>query len=74
MSSMMGSGIYTETITREIVCNERCEDCDQEGKKCDAIWEEDVETDDNDENEKNLISILEKTMQLFRDEKVLING
>jgi hypothetical protein len=44
--SMMGSGIYSTTITREIVCNESCEDCDQEGKKCDAIWEEDFETDD----------------------------
>ena len=44
--SMMGSGIYSETITREIVCNERCEDCKQEGKKCDAVWEEDFETDD----------------------------
>jgi hypothetical protein len=46
MSSMMGSGIYSTTITREIVCNESCEECDQEGKKCDAVWEEDFETDD----------------------------
>jgi hypothetical protein len=28
------------------VCNERCEQCDQEGKKCEAVWEEDFETDD----------------------------
>jgi hypothetical protein len=44
--SMMGSGIYSTTVTREIVCHERCEDCDQEGKKCNAVWQEDFETDD----------------------------
>ena len=44
--TMMGSGIYSITVTREIVCYERCEDCDQQGKKCDAIWEQDFETDD----------------------------
>lgn len=43
---MMGSGIYSETITREIVCEERCEDCQNEGKICKAVWEEDFETDD----------------------------
>lgn len=43
---MMGSGIYSETITREIVCEERCEDCQNEGKICAAVWEEDFETDD----------------------------
>ena len=40
--SMMGSGIYSETITREIVCNERCSECTD----CKAVWEEDFETDD----------------------------
>lgn len=44
--SMMGSGIYSQTITREIVCDERCWTCDEEGKKCDAVFEEDFETDD----------------------------
>jgi hypothetical protein len=44
--SMMGSGIYSTTVTSEIVCKERCEDCDQEGKTCEAVWEEDFETDD----------------------------
>jgi hypothetical protein len=44
--SMMGSGIYSETITREIVCKERCEDCDLESKTCNAVWEEDFATDD----------------------------
>ena len=44
--SMMGSGIYSTTITREIVCKESCEDCEQEGKECDAVWKEDFETDD----------------------------
>jgi len=41
-----GSGIYSETITREIVCAERCYGCEDEGKKCDSIWELDMETDD----------------------------
>jgi hypothetical protein len=53
--SMMGSGIYSTTITREIVCNERCEDCDQEGKKCDAVWEEDFETDDWGNVDQNVV-------------------
>lgn len=44
--SMMGSGIYSTTITREIVCKERCSDCQEEGKECDAIFETDFETDD----------------------------
>ena len=44
--SMRGSGIYSETITREIVCNERCNECEDEGKKCDAYWNEDFQTDD----------------------------
>ena len=42
--SMMGSGIYSQTITREVVCKERCLDC--LGNKCEAIWEEDFETND----------------------------
>ncbi len=33
-----------------------------------------TETDNENENDKNLVLILEKTMQLFRDEKVLSNG
>ena len=44
--SMMGSGIYSETITREMVCAEMCGECIDEGKKCDAYWNEDFETDD----------------------------
>lgn len=44
--SMMGSGIYSETITREIVCKERCSECEEEGKTCDAVFDEDFETDD----------------------------
>lgn len=44
--SMMGSGIYSETITREIVCKERCSECEEDGKTCEAYWEEDFETDD----------------------------
>jgi hypothetical protein len=43
---MMGSGIYSVTVTREIVCTEMCVTCDEEKKTCTAIWEEDFETDD----------------------------
>ena len=41
--SMMGSGIYSTTVTREIVCRERCEEC---VTPCDKYWEEDFNTDD----------------------------
>jgi hypothetical protein len=44
--SMTGSGIYSETVTREIVCAERCGDCEQAGKSCESVWEQDMETDD----------------------------
>ena len=44
--SMMGSGIYSEDVDREIVCAERCEWCSDEGKTCDAVWEETLSTDD----------------------------
>lgn len=44
--SMMGSGIYSETITREIVCVERCWDCIDLNKTCDAVFDVDFETDD----------------------------
>jgi hypothetical protein len=44
--SMMGSGIYSTTITREIVCNEMCESCNENKTICAAIWEQDFETDD----------------------------
>ena len=43
---MMGSGIYSETVTREIVCAEMCWDCDEDKTTCKAVWEEDMETDD----------------------------
>jgi len=43
--SMMGSGIYSQTITREIVCKERCEEC-PEDQPCASVWEQDFETDD----------------------------
>lgn len=45
--SMMGSGIYSETITREVVCSERCIECSEINKTCDSIWEQDFETDDS---------------------------
>jgi hypothetical protein len=44
--SMMGSGLYSEDVDREIVCAERCESCSDEGKTCDAVWEETLSTDD----------------------------
>jgi hypothetical protein len=44
--SMMGSGIYSQTVTREIVCAERCNDCEEIGQHCNSVWEEDMETDD----------------------------
>ena len=44
--SMMGSGIYSEDVDREIVCAERCGTCEDEGKNCDAVWEETLSTDD----------------------------
>ena len=44
--SMMGSGIYSEEVTREIVCAERCNDCQDSGKSCENVWEIDMSTDD----------------------------
>jgi hypothetical protein len=44
--SMRGSGTYSETVTREIVCKERCLDCKDQDKVCEAYWNEDFETDD----------------------------
>ena len=43
---MMGSGIYSETITREIVCEERCFECEDAKRVCKQIWDVDFETDD----------------------------
>ena len=41
----MGSGIYSEGVTLEIVCKERCYDCDG-GQPCSSVWDEDLVTDD----------------------------
>jgi hypothetical protein len=43
---MMGSGIYSSEVTREIVCSERCYDCVDEKKECSAVWDQDFNTDD----------------------------
>jgi hypothetical protein len=40
--SMKGSGIYSTTITREMVCAEM----NWDRKGCTGVWEEDFETDD----------------------------
>jgi hypothetical protein len=44
--SMMGSGIYSETVTREIVCEEQCWDCIDIKQTCEAVFDVDLETDD----------------------------
>lgn len=45
--SMKGSGIYSETVTREIVCEEQCWDCVDVKRICNAVFEKDFETDDS---------------------------
>lgn len=52
--SMMGSGIYSTTVTIEIVCAERCNDC-PENNTCQNSWEQDFETDDWGNVEKEVI-------------------
>lgn len=42
---MMGSGIYSQEVTLEIVCREICDDCFG-GQPCFSVWEEDFVTDD----------------------------
>lgn len=44
--SMIGSGIYSTTETREIICFEYCFDCIDMKKECSAIYDIDFETDD----------------------------
>ena len=44
--SMMGSGIYSQEMTLEIVCKESCYECDETNKVCEAYWDEDFHTDD----------------------------
>lgn len=44
--SMMGSGIYSTTVTKEIICAETCSTCEETDVICDNVWDEDFETDD----------------------------
>lgn len=44
--SMKGSGIDSVNHTAEMVCAERCNECSEQNKTCDAVWEEDFNTDD----------------------------
>ena len=44
--SFMGSGVYSVEVDREIICAERCGDCEDNGQRCDAIWVEGMMTDD----------------------------
>jgi hypothetical protein len=41
-----GSGIYATTITREIVCAEKCASCEEIETTCPAVWDQDFQTDD----------------------------
>lgn len=44
--SMMGSGIYSEEVTLEVVCAEYgCDDCELD-RECKGVWQEDFHTDD----------------------------
>ena len=43
---MKGSGIDSETVTREIVCEEQCWDCIDVKRVCRAVFEVDLQTDD----------------------------
>lgn len=52
--SMIGSGIYSECVIREIICADRCYDCEHEGKVCDNIWEDDLYTDDRGNIDNNV--------------------
>ena len=49
--SMMGSGIYSETITREMVCAEMSIDSDG----CDSVWDMDFQTDDRGNVDEKVI-------------------
>lgn len=44
--SMMGSGIYSQEVDREIVCAELCTECEEQSKTCDNYWTENMNTDD----------------------------
>jgi hypothetical protein len=66
--SMMGSGIYSQTITREIVCEELCNDCEDKKETCTAFWEQDFETDDWGNVEKMVTCDLCKHSYTFRME------
>ena len=44
--TMMGSGIYSQEVTLEIVCAEYgCSDCELD-RECKAVWQQDFVTDD----------------------------
>jgi O6-methylguanine-DNA--protein-cysteine methyltransferase len=62
--SMMGSGIYSTTITREIVCREYAET-----DACDNIFTEDFETDDWGNVEQEVLCIKCGTTFTYREER-----
>lgn len=62
---MIGSGIYSETITREIVCREWAET-----DECDNIFTEDLETDDRGNVEQDVLCIKCGVTFTYREERV----
>jgi hypothetical protein len=62
--SMIGSGIYSETITREIVCREWAET-----DACDNIFIEDLETDDRGNVEQDVLCVKCGVTFTYREER-----
>lgn len=66
--SMMGSGIYSEEITREIVCKERCSDC-PDNAPCSYHWDQDFMSDDWGNVEAEVTCPVCKHTFTYREEK-----
>jgi hypothetical protein len=63
-----GSGTLGYTASREIVCSEKCSSCEDDKKTCDAVWEEDFETDDYGNIEADVECKTCKHTYTFREE------
>jgi hypothetical protein len=66
--SMMGSGIYSTTITREIVCAEMCGSCEEDKTTCTSVSEVDFETDDWGNVEQDVTCKICNHTYTFREE------
>lgn len=66
--SMMGSGIYSEEVTREIVCKERCDEC-PENVTCTYYWNEDFHTDDWGNIDQTVTCPVCKHSYTYKEEK-----